>query len=285
MATTITIGENGSDYNGYFELTWVNGNQTTTNYNSSSPTYAGAWTIGYRHTLVRLKNLSSVLPAGVTITSAKLYIYAYQRYGFSGTHTYSVYRILKDWVDSEATYNNYATGLAWNTAGLGAVSDSVGEDSTADRTLTPADSSDYDAVNLWYSFDITDLAGAWFNGAASEYGVVLIDDDVAAGSSDQTYFYTENDSDGYRPYFEITYEEYSGYFSGYVYEIDVPVSRKIYVYNRDTGALVNYTTSSGDGYYYIETTYSGAHYIVALDDESGESYNAVILDKMVPETI
>jgi hypothetical protein len=74
------------------------------------------------------------------------------------------------------------------------------------------------------------------------------------------------------------------YFSGHVYEENDsnPVSRTIRLYNRDTGLLLGSTTSSGDGYYYIETTYSGSHYILALDDDEGTQYNLAVLDRMMP---
>ena len=74
-----------------------------------------------------------------------------------------------------------------------------------------------------------------------------------------------------------------GYFSGYVYEQGVPAAdRIIRAYNRSTGELMVETTSSGNGYYYLETTYSGAHYVVALDDDGGMVYNALIEDRLTP---
>ena len=74
------------------------------------------------------------------------------------------------------------------------------------------------------------------------------------------------------------------YFTGYVYEENnsSPVSRTVRIYNRDTGDLIDSTTSSGNGYYYIETTYSGSHYLVALDDNTGTQYNLAVLDRMAP---
>lgn len=72
------------------------------------------------------------------------------------------------------------------------------------------------------------------------------------------------------------------YFSGYTFEEETPVSRILYLHNRTDGSLVATTTSSGDGYYYLGTTYSGAHYIVCLDDEAGEDYNDMILGNMFP---
>ena len=73
------------------------------------------------------------------------------------------------------------------------------------------------------------------------------------------------------------------YFSGYVYEQGVPAADRIVrAYNRSTGLLVVETTSSGNGYYYLETSYSGAHYLVALDDDVGNSYNLARLDNIMP---
>ena len=76
------------------------------------------------------------------------------------------------------------------------------------------------------------------------------------------------------------------YFAGYVTELGSPVTRTVRVYHRDTGEMLGETTSSGvGGYYYLETTYSGAQYIITLDDPSGDSYNLLGYDLMVPTTI
>jgi hypothetical protein len=79
---------------------------------------------------------------------------------------------------------------------------------------------------------------------------------------------------------------FTGYFTGYVYEVNTsnPVSRAVRCYRRDTGVLESSTTSSGDGYYYLETTHSGSHYLVCLDDEAGTQYNLAALDWMIPTT-
>jgi len=73
-------------------------------------------------------------------------------------------------------------------------------------------------------------------------------------------------------------------FTGYVYEQGNPIQRTLYLHNRDTGELMATTTSSGNGYYYMETTYSGAHYIVCLDDPGGVSYNDLIIGNVLPTT-
>lgn len=88
----------------------------------------------------------------------------------------------------------------------------------------------------------------------------------------------------YGPAYGAWYKKYQGYFSGYVYEQGNPVQRTLYLHDRNTGALVDTTTSSGNGYYYLETTYSGEHYIVCLDAEGGESYNDLIIGNVIPTT-
>ena len=74
----------------------------------------------------------------------------------------------------------------------------------------------------------------------------------------------------------------SYYYHGYITEREVPVERIVRLYNRDAGSLMDETTSSGDGYYYLTTTASGEHFVVAFDDEAGEDFNAVIADKLQP---
>ena len=73
-------------------------------------------------------------------------------------------------------------------------------------------------------------------------------------------------------------------YDGYVTQEAVPVNRVVRLYHRDTGELMDSTTSSGaGGYYYLGTTISGEHFIVAFDDDLGNNYNALILDKLLPE--
>ena len=76
------------------------------------------------------------------------------------------------------------------------------------------------------------------------------------------------------------------YFAGYVTELGSPVERTVRAYHRDTGELLGETTSSGaGGYYYLETTYSGEQYIICLDYDTGDTFNLLGYDLMVPTTI
>jgi hypothetical protein len=73
------------------------------------------------------------------------------------------------------------------------------------------------------------------------------------------------------------------YYQGYVTEKGSPVERTVRLYKRDDGTLVDETVSaSGNGYYYLTTSTSGEHFIVAFDDNLGDEYNALILDRLDP---
>jgi hypothetical protein len=74
----------------------------------------------------------------------------------------------------------------------------------------------------------------------------------------------------------------SYYYQGYVREKGAVVARTVNLYRRSTGALVSSTTSNGSGYYYLTTPYNEDHFIVVFDDESGDEYNALILDRLDP---
>ena len=72
-------------------------------------------------------------------------------------------------------------------------------------------------------------------------------------------------------------------YEGYVTENDNPVNRMVRLYYRNTGELIDSTTSSGgNGYYRLDATANDEHFIVAFDDEAGEDYNSLILDRLLP---
>ena len=84
----------------------------------------------------------------------------------------------------------------------------------------------------------------------------------------------------------IYFDVFSGYFSGTVSEFSTSISGAvIYVYNQTDGSFVGSTTSSGDGGFYIETTYSGAHFLVCVDPYGNGTYNNLIYGSMYPATI
>lgn len=387
----------------------------------------------------------------ISISSAKLYLYPYN---IAGTHTVSVYRVFKNWLDTQATWNSYQTGVTWSGAGCSAANDSGTDDGDYDRKFT-AEDSDSSISTGSYSIilDVTDLANKWFNGTAKEYGVLIKSNNE--NTNNYITAYESSQTDSLRPYLEVSfasdnpvvfgyydnllntgtgwsgfnlrivinsslihtsasiiklwlsrsngttwkftdcfigkqassgdpydfdgtpvrvtfngnngatvtsnnfesdfinfnvdssdtivisfyfddasyddlprtadgavsgiqcYHKYSsneasvvdvsgytsqpagrlfcvsaifagfrGKFEGHVYKESTATpyaNKKVYCYRRDSGELVSSTTSSGDGYYYLSTTYSGEHFIIAVDDNN--VYNLARLDRMIPVTI
>ena len=73
------------------------------------------------------------------------------------------------------------------------------------------------------------------------------------------------------------------YFEGNVTERNVPIPRQVACFRADTNEMMDSTVSaSGTGFYHLETTYDGAHYIVCQDDNPPIDYNHLICGKMEP---
>jgi hypothetical protein len=138
-----------------------------------------------------------------------------------------------------------------------------------------------DAVSIFVTTpSVFGSAGTQCNGISIGYGLDAQIDHVKIFDLSGGDPFTQSEIEDLRD--NITF---NGYFSGYVYEQGSPISRTLYLHNRDDGVLADTTTSSGNGYYYLETSSSGSHYIVCLDDEAGANYNDLIIGDIYPTTI
>lgn len=116
-----------------------------------------------------------------------------------GNHTISAYRVLRDWVESEVTWNSFSTGNAWDEAGCAGSNDRSDSAEASVYFATGTAEGTYSLI-----LDITSLVQKWFAGTAEEYGVLLKSDNEAAGE-----YVTASDSETAgatrRPYLEISY--------------------------------------------------------------------------------
>ena len=90
---------------------------------------------------------------------------------------------------------------------------------------------------------------------------------------------------------------YMYYFSGYTKELGSPVSRIVKAFTEDkyeyspikseqNYTCMDETTSySGTGYFYLQTTFSGAHKIICQDNDEGVKYNDLIYSDVYPATV
>jgi hypothetical protein len=145
---------------------------------------------------------------------------------------------------------------------------------------TGSNENEYADVN-WNNINTSNVLACVYNGSYGNYG--------GSGSPD-IHNYVTTATEGYGIsyssdwYIPLEYPPV-GYFDGYITEEGTPVQRKVYLYKRTTGELLAQTTSNASGYYYIETTFSGMHHIVALDDPADPLYNDLIIGSAYPTAL
>jgi hypothetical protein len=110
--------------------------------------------------------------------------------------TYEVYEMKRAWVESQATWNQYATGLPWQTAGALGTSD---RGSTALGTLTGSTTG---AHTITLNAAGLALLQTWVNTPSSNRGVVISDGSNSDGTDLSS---SESATAALRPQLTVTY--------------------------------------------------------------------------------
>lgn len=147
-------------------------------------------------TLIGFPGLSNI-SSSATVTSATVYAWWYQ--GFGTIPTISFHECLRDFVETQATWNIWKTSNSWTTAG--GKSDGNDRNSTVLATWTPSvDDTDYQSVT---SSGINGQVEDWIDGTDTNNGFLW--DGGAAGDGigcrDSNYA-----TDGERPYLSVDFE-------------------------------------------------------------------------------
>jgi len=106
----------------------------------------------------------SAIPTGKTVDEAILRLY-YKGRSNSNDLTIGAHRLLVPWVDSQATWTQRMTGMNWVVPGLGSGSDYEATGGGASAVLGDGGS--------WVEIDVTEMAQAWVNSPAENYGLLL----------------------------------------------------------------------------------------------------------------
>ncbi len=105
--TTATLGDrSGTTYSGSEDAVLYSG-LPDTNFSSENST---------QYAILRFPGLSSIT-GPVTVSDAYLNLKITS--GGSGSGSITVKRVLRNWVEAQATYNSYSSGNAWTTPGAG----------------------------------------------------------------------------------------------------------------------------------------------------------------------
>jgi len=139
-------------------------------------------------------DLAGYVPQGSTVTAATLELYATNRTRALSERV-SVYRVLRPWVEREATWNRAAVGSWWGGAGCS---------SSTDREQTPADTLTVSQLGQWYRFNVTGMVQAWVNDPASNHGLLVkgVNDGLPI---EYMFFTSESGMAGDRPILRVDY--------------------------------------------------------------------------------
>lgn len=138
----------------------------------------------------------STIPTNALVTSATLELYAVED-NSSNTRIYRIYRLKRNWVPTEATWNVWSTGNNWSTAGADGADDRESED------IGSYEMAGNSAINAWYSWSLTpSKVQEWISGAFANYGFVMRADTEA---NDQFRFESLENAGGHDPKLTIVY--------------------------------------------------------------------------------
>lgn len=189
--TITVIGDNtGNDFAGT-EDTKLREQDPTLNFGTATESEITKYNVGdHSHTILSFSGLSNIT-GPVIVNSATISIY--QAANGGGTHTLSAYRQLRNFVENQATWNIFATGNNWQTAG------GLGADDRSGTLSAAATANNVNGYKTWSAAQLATDHQNIINVVNPNYGWHFERTD---GLNDSNYrvVSTSDTTDGFRPY-------------------------------------------------------------------------------------
>ncbi len=182
------------------ESAYIDQSAPTSNFNSGTLYVGDGASTAAARSLIQY-DLSSI-PSSAIVTSASLALTFFQDIS-SNARTLSAYRVLRNWVHTQVTWNVYATASNWGTAGC--------SNTTTDResgTIGSVAVAATPTAGTVYTINLTAaLVQEWLSGVLTNNGLLL---QVDTETSDQLGYYGIDAAEGNRPLLTIAYTVISG---------------------------------------------------------------------------
>ncbi|MCK4302639.1 MAG: DNRLRE domain-containing protein [Candidatus Eisenbacteria sp.] len=160
-ASTLTLQQGVGGYSGTTD-TYLNDWAKTTNYGTNVNIKIRSSDV--QKSLVKFDLSGEEGLLGAAINSATLSVYVTTRSN-ANTLTVGSYKVLREWTESQATWNIAKTSVNWGTAGC--------NNTTSDRRAGYSDTEVLNAVGTWFSWDVTDIVQSWISVPSSNKGIAL----------------------------------------------------------------------------------------------------------------
>ncbi len=189
--TTVTIADKatGADFTGCEDAEATESTPTTNNGTAISLNASTFATGDRRFGFIKFSGLSNI--AGpVTVSSAKVRLYQLQ--GSAGPRNLQLKRCLRDWAESQATWNIYSTGNSWTSGG--GLSDGNDRSSTvsASVALSSGAAGYLELTGAQLATDVQNI----INGSVSNFGWHIGLDNETANDGKFWQFATSENIDG-----------------------------------------------------------------------------------------
>jgi hypothetical protein len=197
---TVTIGNNTGNTHAGTDDAQLRQLEATTNFGSEITIAVAKFGAGdHTHGVIKFSGLTSIV-APVTVSAATLRLWLEDTGGDITPRAHDIRRLLRNWVEAEATWNICSTGNNWGTAG--------GINDTSDRVSAASGTGSFATTGAYISITgaglITDVQDI-INGSVSNFGWHL---DRQGGGEDGEFriFTSSEGADGQRPVLDVTYE-------------------------------------------------------------------------------
>lgn len=164
------------DVKNVFTDTYISSYYPNASYMAASEAFLRTYPASTPARVLLLKPDLSSIPAGSTITTARVYWYVYNGGGDASLDV-SVHRVVTDSWTGAATWNKYNGSTAWSDTAGGLGSNIAAAESTQSLTTFPA----------WYAWDVTSMVSAWVSGTENNKGMAFTTDQGSNHAAENTF--------------------------------------------------------------------------------------------------